>query len=114
MRLTSIDKLVALEVLLELLHDLDSHLQIMCTVRKDELTDLLALVGTLADKRAIVAEKVLGEEFIELVPRSVLILIDFHGKLFAEHECVCETSIDGRKPSQHHGQESVKSGDFRA
>ena len=114
MGLASIDKLIALEVLLQLLNDLDTHLEIMSTVSKDKLTDLLTLVWTLLDQRTVVAEQVLAEKFVEFIAGCVLIFVDFHSKLLAEHERICETSIDRREASQHHSEEGVEGCDFSA
>ena len=47
--LASVDELVTLEVLLQLLDNFDSHLQVMSAVGEDQLADLLALIGTLLD-----------------------------------------------------------------
>ena len=109
MCLTSVDQLVTLKVLLELLDNLDAHLQVMGAVRIDQLADLLTLVWALFDKCTIVSEQVLAEEFVKFVSRCILIVIDLHCQLLAEHERVREATIYGRETSQHHGQERIES-----
>ena len=81
MGLASVDELITLKVFLQLLDNFDSHLQVMSTVSEDQLTDLLTLVGTLLDQRAIVPEEMLGEKFVEVVLRGVLVFIDLDSEL---------------------------------
>ena len=86
-------------MLFKLLHGLDSHLQIVGTVGVDQLTDLLALVGALLDEATVVAEEVLREELVELVAWGLLVLVDLHGELLAEHEGVREGAFDWAEPA---------------
>ena len=95
MSLASVDQLVTLKVLLELLDYLDAHLKVMSTVSIDQLTDLLTLIRALFDKRAVVAEQMLAEKFVEFVSGRFLVLIDFHCQLLAEHKSVRKATIDG-------------------
>lgn len=110
MGLASVDELITLKVFLQLLDNFDSHLQVMSTVSEDQLTDLLTLVGTLLDQRAIVPEEMLGEKFVEVVLRGVLVFIDLDSELLAEHECVGEGAFNRGQSAKHHGHESVESG----
>ena len=50
----------------------------------------------------------LGEELVELVAGSILVLVDLEGELLAEHQCVREATVDGRETAQHHGEEGVE------
>ena len=102
MGLAGIYELIALKVFLQLLHGLDAHLQIVGTMGVDQLTDLLALVRAFLYEAAIVAEEMLGEELVELVGWGLLVLINLHGELLAEHEGVREGAFDWAEPAQHH------------
>ena len=114
MGLASVDELITLKVLLQLLHNFDSHLQVMSAVSEDQLTDLLALVGTLFDQRAIVPEEMLGEEFVEVVYGGVLVFIDLDSELLAEHERIRKGTFHRGQPPQHHRHESVESCQVRS
>jgi hypothetical protein len=81
----------------------------MGAVRVNQLTDLLALIWALLDERAVVSEKVLLEEFVEIVLGGIIIVIDLDGELLAEHESVCEGALHWGQSAQHHCHEGVES-----
>ena len=70
--LAAIDKLVVSEVLFERLDDSNSHLHVVRAVSKNQLANLLTLIWTLLDQRAVASEKVFFKESVKLRCLSLL------------------------------------------
>lgn len=45
-------------------------------VSEDDFADLLPLVGAFTDERAVASEQMLGEEFEEVILRTVFVLVN--------------------------------------
>ena len=106
--MAGIHSLIILNVVFEVLDNLDSQVEVVLGVAENKLTYVLALIGALLNYVAVVLEKVVYEEFIELSMRAVGILIDLSGKSLAENECVDEAARDRLQLSQEHQQISVE------
>ena len=59
---------------------------------ENKLAHVLAFIGALLNDEAVVLEKVVYEEFIELSVGAVRVLIDLSGESLAENEGVYEAA----------------------
>jgi len=95
MGLATVDQLVILQVPFQALDYLDSESEVVLAVSKNKFTNMLALVGALANQSAIAAEKVFGEKFVEFSGRTRAgIDVDSGCNLFAQHQGVGEGSVN--------------------
>jgi hypothetical protein len=95
MGLATIDQLVVLQVPFQALDYLDSESKVVLAVRKNQFTNMLALVGALANQSAVAAEKVFGEKFVEFTGRTrSCIDVNSGCNLFAQHQGVGEGSVN--------------------
>ena len=101
MRLASIYKFIALEMLLQALYYLYPQLQIVSAVSEDQLTNLLAFIGAFPDELTVALEKMLGEEFGEFSAWSVRIVVYSFSEVFAENESVCKRTVHRTQPFQN-------------
>ena len=90
------------DVILKVLHDLDALVEVVLRVTVYELANELALVGALPHYLAVVLEKVIQKEFVEVLVRSHRILIDFSRKSLAEEQGVYETARDRLQFAEEH------------
>ena len=77
---------------------------------EDNFADLLALVGTLTDERAVGAEEVLEEEFVEFVLRAVIIFVDPVDQHLGEQHGVGEGAVDGAETAEENEEEREEGG----
>ena len=112
MCLTRVDKLFILQVLLERLDHLDSVFDVVGRVLEDNFTDLLPLVRTLTNKRAVRAEQMLEEELVKVVLRAVVVLVDPVDEHLGEQHCVGEGAVYGAEAAEEDQQEGEESGAF--
>jgi hypothetical protein len=64
--LASIHYLIITNVILKVLHDLDPQIKIMLGVAVDKLADVLALIRAFLDDVAVILEKMVDEELVEI------------------------------------------------
>jgi len=105
MCLACVYEFFVLEVLLQGLYHLDAVFDVVSGVLEDNFADLLALVGTLADERAVGAEEVLEEEFVEFVLRAVIIFVDPVDQHLGEQHGVGEGTVDGAETAEENEEE---------
>ena len=65
----------------------------MSTMSKDQFANLLAFVGAFLNELTVTLEKVLLEEFCEIIAWSIWIIINSGSKGFAKDQSVCERAI---------------------
>ena len=90
--MASIDDFIIADVILQVLHNLDTEVQVMLRVAINQLAYVLTLVGALLDDMAVVLEQVVDEELVKVSGRRVMVLIDLSRQGLAEDQGVHEAT----------------------
>lgn len=90
--MASIDDLIIADVILQVLHNLDTEVQVMLRVAINQLAYVLTLVGALLDDVAVVLEQVVDEELVKVSGRRVMVLINLSRQGLAEDQGVHEAT----------------------
>ena len=90
--MASIDDFIIADVILQVLHNLDTEVQVMLRVAINQLAYVLTLVGALLDDVAVVLEQVVDEELVKVSGRRVMVLINLSRQGLAEDQGVHEAT----------------------
>ena len=90
--MASIDDFIIADVILQVLHNLDTEVQVMLRMAINQLAYVLTLVGALLDDMAVVLEQVVDEELVKVSGRRVMVLIDLSRQGLAEDQGVHEAA----------------------
>lgn len=83
--LAGIYDFVVIDVVLQVLDDLDSQVEIVLRVAVDELAYVLTLIRALLDNMAVVLEEVVNEELVEILVRTRMVLVDLASEGLAKN-----------------------------
>ena len=88
--MASVYNFIICQMILEVLYDLDSEVEIVASVGIDQFANVLSLIWTLFQNLAVVLEQVLKEEPLEFFLWTLAIFIYLSCKCLAEDESVYE------------------------
>lgn len=99
-------------MILKVLHDLDSQVEIMLGVAEDKFAYILTLVGAFFNDVTVILEQMINEETIEFLMGAGLVFVDFAGKSLAEDQSVHKAARDRLKLAKKHEKISVENCKF--
>jgi hypothetical protein len=90
--LASIHDFIIADVILQVLHNLNTEVQVMLSMAINQLANVLTLVRALLNDVAVVLEKMVDEELVKVTSRRVMVLINLSRQGLTEDQGVHEAS----------------------